>query len=792
MYTLAKTLYPFHRSITGDNNRTTLDEIKKTIPINIKEVETGKQVFDWKVPQEWKVKEAYIKNKSGDKIIDIKNHNLHLLSYSIPFKGMLTFEELKKHLYYLKEHPNWIPYRTCYYGKNWGFCLTYNQYQQLDINEDYEVYIDSEYYDGSLSYGELIIPGKYREEILLSTYICHPSMCNDNLSGIVLTTYLAKHLLQQDNYYTYRIIFVPETIGAITYLAVNDLNQLKKDIIGGYVITCVGDIGKFTYLQTKKENTITDKITLFALNNSKKDYNLRRYLDCGSDERQYNFPGVDLNIGSLMKTKYLEFNEYHTSGDNLDFISEEALQKSLEMYKTCLNIFENNFYYICNTICEPRLGIHGLWDNIGGTKNVQDKSIFIKILYYCDGKHDILDICHILNKEFNDIIDCISLLQSKKIIRNVNQCVIQKIKRLNFSYNNYNNDYNMNVLYSGLRDNLTENNYDFTNIVNIYNEYKHIESSGVWKWINSKQQDLFNALENNNLEKLRIYFANFFRNNALSNGLVSHNLLDDNVISNDSKRIQEYFNLILQDIDTCRDLTGISSDNLCELNFPKIGNPYGILLNDALILSDQPRHYYDAKKIYDLTIDIDNPTIFEIGGGYGGLLINLYKFFKDKPFTYVNCDICSTSLIFYYVIDNYMNSHNVDSKIHIDASNNIQNNKNNQQNIILNIFNNEFITFKNGIDLVYNSHSLSEMSEEHINLYMDIIMKNNATYFYNINADYFPWKTSYKNHIEINASSFKMNNYVKLSHTISPWICGGNERYREFLFKRRNSSKKSY
>jgi len=419
MYSLAQKLYPLHRSITGYNNRKTLQEIKNIIPINIKEVSTGKKVFDWVVPKEWKVKEAYIKNSSGEKIIDIKNHNLHLLSYSVNFKGKLSFKELNKHLYYLKEFPDWIPYRTCYYGNNWGFCLTYNQYKQLNTNEDYEVYIDSEHYDGSLTYGELIIPGKCEKEILLSTYICHPSMCNDNLSGTVLLTYLAKYLLECNNNYTYRIIFVPETIGAITYLSVNDLDILKKNIIGGYVITCVGDNGKFTYLQTRQENQLTDKVTIFTLNEMCVDWNLRSYIDCGSDERQYNYPGVDLHIGSLMKTKYLEFDEYHTSGDNLNYIKEHALNDSLNMYIKCLNIFENNFKYISNSICEPRLCVHGLWDNIGGTKNIKDKSLYIKILYYCDGKHDIIDICNKLNKTFDVLLNYILILYKKKLIKKI-------------------------------------------------------------------------------------------------------------------------------------------------------------------------------------------------------------------------------------------------------------------------------------------------------------------------------------------------------------------------------------
>lgn len=359
---------------------------------------------------------------------------------------------------------------------------------------------------------------------------------------------------------------------------------------------------------------------------------------------------------------------------------------------------------------------------------------------------------------------------------------MQDIKRLKLLYNNYEKTYSLKSLHMGLEDFKTQNTYDFTNIINLYFQYKNIESSGVWKWINDNQNDLFEALEKKNIEKLQSIFSNFFRNKILSNGLVSHNLLENDSITNDTKRIDEVFNLILQDVDTCRELTKIQ--DVYELNFPKIGNPYGILINKSLIPPDQPRHYYDAKKIYDLTIDIDNPTIFEIGAGYGGLLINLFKMFKNKPFTYVNCDIFSTSLIFYYAIDNYLNVENKTNKIVVNTSNNINNINNSEQNIILNVFNNKFIHFENNIDIVYNSHSLSEMSKEHVDFYMNIIMKNNAKYFYHINADYFPWKTSYKNHIEINASDFSLKNYKKLTHSISPWVSGGNERYREFLYEK--------
>jgi len=239
-------------------------------------------------------------------------------------------------------------------------------------------------------------------------------MCNDNLSGIVISTFLAKYLIKIDNYYTYRFIFIPETIGAITYLKYN-LETMKQNTVGGYVITCIGDKGDFTYLQTRKENQITDKVTIFTLDDNNIKYKLRKYYTCGSDERQYNYPGVDLNIGSLMRTKYLEFNEYHTSADNLSIMSENNLRKSLKIYKKCLYVFENNFKYKTTTICEPRLGIHGLWNNIGGNK-IKNKTIFRKILYYCDGKNDVIDICKILNISFKEINKAILILFNKELL----------------------------------------------------------------------------------------------------------------------------------------------------------------------------------------------------------------------------------------------------------------------------------------------------------------------------------------------------------------------------------------
>ena len=401
MYKLMKQLYPLCRSITGNGVRDTLGIIKDITPIVVHEVPSGTKVFDWIVPLEWNIKDAYVKNSKGEKVINFKNNNLHIVSYSEPLNSIINYIELKKHIFTLEKYPDWIPYRTTYYKKDWGFCMKHNDFLMLQ-NENYEVHIDSELKNGTLTYADLVIKGTSSKEILISTYICHPSMCNDILSGIVLTTYLAKYLLEkQDNYYTYRFVFIPETIGSIIYLSKN-LDYLKQNIIGGYVVTCVGDEGEFTYLKTREENQLVDKISLYVLENNCKAFKVRDYITCGSDERQYNYPGVDLNIGSLMKTKYHEFPEYHTSADNFNLVTEKGLNESIDMYKKCISLFEINHYYKTTTICEPQLGKYGLYNLTGGSPDIyQNKTIsghlISKVLKYCDGKHDLIDISNKLN-----------------------------------------------------------------------------------------------------------------------------------------------------------------------------------------------------------------------------------------------------------------------------------------------------------------------------------------------------------------------------------------------------------
>lgn len=424
MYKLIEELYPICRSITGKGVKETLEIIKRNIPIEIKKVRSNTKVFDWQVPLEWDIKDAYVKNSKGDKIIDFKKHNLHLMSYSEYFNGDVDYNILKKHIYTLEKHPKWIPYRTSYYKKNWGFCMKHEDFLKMDKNEKYSVYINSELKEGYLHYADLIIPGKTKKEILISCYICHPSMCNDSISGVVVAIYLAKYLLNKSNYYTYRFVFIPETIGSIIYLSKN-LDYLKKYVIGGYVITCVGDEGEFTYLKTRKENQMVDKITLYVLKNNLKSFKIRDFLTCGSDERQYNYPGIDLNIGSLMRSKYHEYVEYHTSADNLNFVTEKGLNESLNIYIKCIDLFDINLYYKTNTLCEPQLGKYGLYNTVGGVCDDYNKinitgHLISKFLKYCDGDYDVIDISNKLGISIKISVLIISKLFKNKLICHIN------------------------------------------------------------------------------------------------------------------------------------------------------------------------------------------------------------------------------------------------------------------------------------------------------------------------------------------------------------------------------------
>lgn len=402
MHELMRELYPICRSLTGNGIRRTLEILRREIPLTVHEVPSGTRAFDWTVPKEWNIRDAYIKNSKGEKIVDFNDSNLHVLIYSTPVSKKLTLEELKPHIHTIEEHPDWIPYRTSYYNENWGFCMTYNQYQSLQ-EDTYEVVIDSELKDGALTYGEYYIKGEIEDEVLFSSYLCHPSLCNDNLSGTVLMAHLAKHLSQAKLKYSYRFLFIPETIGAITWLSRNENNVGR--IKHGLVATCVGDNGALTYKRSRRGDADIDKAVEKVLNDSGVLFSIMDFFPSGSDERQFCSPGFDLPVGSLMRTPYAHFPEYHSSADNLDFICPESMADSLEKYKATVSILESNKKYInLNPKCEPQLGKRGLYSKISVyNQGGQRELAMFWVLNMSDGTHSILDIAIRSNIQYKDV-----------------------------------------------------------------------------------------------------------------------------------------------------------------------------------------------------------------------------------------------------------------------------------------------------------------------------------------------------------------------------------------------------
>lgn len=415
MYELAELLFPINRSLTGDGVRTSLRIIKNLINIEISEVPSNSKVFDWVVPREWKIRNAWIVTPDGDKICDYSKNNLHLVGYSSPINKKMGLAELNKNLFSLNTQPNAIPYVTSYYKESWGFCITHNERLKLKEGQ-YEVFIDSEIFDGNLSYGELIIPGKSKKEILLSTYICHPSMANNELSGPVLAVELAKMLLNTKNDYTYRIIFVPETIGSLVYIK-KHYKDLKRNIIAGFVLTCVGDNNNVSYLESRYGNTLADKVAKFVLKEMDLKYISYTFLDRGSDERQYCSPGIDLPVCSVMRSKYATYPEYHTSLDNMSFISKEGLQLSFDIYRFIIKTIELNFYYESVVLGEPQLGTKGLYPLI--SKKHSDKSVrdILDFIAYADGSNDLIDISNITGIKIDRLSNLSDLLIGEKILK---------------------------------------------------------------------------------------------------------------------------------------------------------------------------------------------------------------------------------------------------------------------------------------------------------------------------------------------------------------------------------------
>lgn len=411
MYNLAKKLYSICRSITGDGVRQTLEILKEVYAdINVYEVPSGTKVFDWEVPKEWNIKGGYIENSKKERIIDFKKNNLHIMGYSIPFDGYLTFDELNKIIYTLPDQPDVIPYVTSYYVERYGFCMSEIQKQQLKKDEIYHCVIDSELKDGSLTYGEIIIKGRTEKEVLLSTYICHPSMANNEVSGPCVAIYLANWINSLKNKkYTYRIIFVPETIGSITYLNKN-FEVMKKNTVAGFVISCVGDERTYSYVASRYGNTLADKIATNILNFHYPNYKKYSFLKRGSDERQYCAPGIDLPVCCICRSKYGEYPEYHTSADNINFISQQGLEGSFNVYKQCITALEYNEYYQIKCFCEPQLGKRGLYPTVSKKGNYNEVIAMRDFIAYADGKNDLIDISNIIKFSIDRLIPIVENL----------------------------------------------------------------------------------------------------------------------------------------------------------------------------------------------------------------------------------------------------------------------------------------------------------------------------------------------------------------------------------------------
>jgi len=390
MHGLIADLYPICRSITGDGFRETLQRLQAHVPLSVHEVPSGTRVLDWTVPNEWNIRDAYVQNARGERMVDFRRSNLHVLSYSAPVHRRVSLEELKAHCFSIPEHPDWIPYRTSYYQEAWGFCLTHRQLQAL-AEDEYEVHIDSTLAPGHLTYGELVLPGETSDEILISCHACHPSLCNDNLSGVAVATFLARYLQGQRRRYSYRFLFIPGTIGPITWLARNE--DVVPRIKHGLVLAGVGDAGSVHYKRSRRGDAEIDRAVAHVLRTGR-PHELLDFTPYGYDERQYCSPGYDLPVGCLSRTPYGRYPQYHTSADDLDFVRAEALADS---YATCRAVFEvlegNETLVNQSPKGEPQLGRRGLYGAIGGQSQQQvDEGALLWVLNLSDGRHDLLNI----------------------------------------------------------------------------------------------------------------------------------------------------------------------------------------------------------------------------------------------------------------------------------------------------------------------------------------------------------------------------------------------------------------
>jgi aminopeptidase-like protein len=402
MHGAIRELYPICRSITGDGLRRSLRILQRIAPLTLHEVKTGTPAFDWVVPREWNLKQARLVGPDGAVVVDAARLNLHVLGYSIPFRGRLSLHELQPHLHSLPEQPSLVPYRTSYYQDDWGFCLSHEQRERLAPG-DYEVLIDARLEDGSLSYGELVLPGRSDAEVLISTHCCHPSLANDNLSGMVLAATLARVLRGAPLRHSYRFLFVPGTIGSLTWLALNQ--QRARRIAHGLVVACVGDAGRLTYKRSRRGDAEIDRAVCHVLSHSGQAYDVRDFTPYGYDERQYCSPGFDLPVGSLTRTPHGEYPEYHTSGDTPALVEPMRLAESLRAYLEVIEVLEGNLTYVnLSPMGEPQLGRRGLYGSVGGRSHaVASQMALLWVLNLCDGTRSLLDVAERSKLPFRDV-----------------------------------------------------------------------------------------------------------------------------------------------------------------------------------------------------------------------------------------------------------------------------------------------------------------------------------------------------------------------------------------------------
>ncbi len=425
MYRLAERIFPFCRSITGDGVRETLsaidDFLGECADIKIYEVPSGTEVFDWKVPKEWRIKEAYIETEDRNRIIDFRNCNLHVVGYSAPVDRWVGLDELKKYIYTQPDQPEVVPYVTSYYKERYGFCMSEEQKNSLQPGR-YHMVIDSELFEGSLTYGEVLLAGRSAEEVFITTYICHPSMANNECSGPALLAELIKYVTGlKDRRYTYRFLFAPETIGAITYLAAGDnLRHLKEHVAAGFNISCVGDDRDYSIIESRYADTLADRVLSNVLDYSdgiRGRYSRYSYLHRGSDERQYGAPGVGLPLVTFCRTKFCEYPEYHTSADDLSVVSEEGFQGSFHVMKQVIDLLENNFCYQNTVTGEPQLGRRGLYPDVSQKGTKGDAGVLQDFLAYADGQNDLVSIGSLIRQPAGKVLETADRLRKAGLIK---------------------------------------------------------------------------------------------------------------------------------------------------------------------------------------------------------------------------------------------------------------------------------------------------------------------------------------------------------------------------------------